>query len=289
MPQDKALSVLFTTYNSPLWLQKVLWSLLEQTYRHFEIIIADDGSCSETRHMIDGMVAEFETSKLSLSHVWQSDQGFRKCRILNKSLMHAAYDYIVFTDGDCVLRNDFLETHAKRRKTGCYLSGTYFKLPMQTSEAISRDDIVSQRCFDRRWLVANGLSGNRGRLKLARNARLTHWLNRLTPTACNLKGSNASAWKSDLLAVGGLDERLHSGGQDRELGVRLQNHGIHARHVRYDAICLHLDHARGYRDVAKVKDIREHRLNVQKRGIAHTEYGTDRLTAEGYGTLHLER
>lgn len=276
------LSLILTTYNSPLWLQKVFWSLLEQTHRHFEVIVADDGSSSQTADLIEAMRHEFESSGISLTHIWQRDDGFRKCRILNKAILHATSDYIVFTDGDCVLRKDFLATHARYSEPGYYLSGTYFKLPMVTSEAISRDDIRTQRCFERAWLVKHGLPAGKGRLKLTQNDRLANWLNRTTPTACNLKGSNASAWKSDLLAIGGLDERLHSGGQDRELGVRLQNHGIRARHVRYNAICIHLDHDRSYRNKDTVDAIRAHRLNVERTGIKHTEHGTDRLLADGY-------
>ncbi len=276
------LSVVFTTYNSPRWLQKVFWSLLVQTHRDFEVIIADDGSSEDTRKLIRSMQPEFNSAGISIRHIWQRDDGFRKCRILNKALLHAAFDYIVFTDGDCVLRNDFLAQHVLHAETGYYLSGTYFKLPMATSEAISRDDINSQRCFDRSWLYAHGLPSGSGRLKLTHNQRLAQWLNRLTTTACNLKGANASAWKQDLLAVGGMDERLHSGGQDRELGVRLQNHGIRARHVRYNAVCLHLDHSRGYRNKASVDAIRAHRLNIERTGVDHTAHGTDQLLADGY-------
>lgn len=271
------LSLLFTTYNSPAWLEKVLWGVLEQDHRHFEVVVADDGSTGETRDLLERYRPEFESRGIPLTHVWQEDKGFRKCRILNKALLRARYDYVVFTDGDCVLRSDFLSAHARAAETGHYLSGTYFKLPMETSVAIERDDIVSQRCFERGWLVRHGLEGQRGRLRLTRSATLARILNRTTPVACNLKGSNASAWRADLLAVGGMDERLASGGQDRELGVRLQNFGLRARHVRFDAICLHLDHARGYRTDAMIREIREHRLRVEREGIAHTDFGTDRL------------
>ena len=276
------LSLLFTTYNSPRWLQNVLWSVLEQEYPEFEGIIADDGSTPETAELIEANRPLFQAAGIPLTHVWQRDDGFRKCRILNKALLHAQNEYIVFTDGDCVLRKDFLKVHADAAEPGHYLSGTYFKLPMRTSEAITRDDIVSQRCFDRNWLVEHGLEGHRGRLKLTRNSGLARVMNKTTTTACNLKGSNASAWKADLFAVGGMDERLCSGGQDRELGVRLQNHGIKARHVRFTAICLHLDHARGYRNDRTVRAIREHRLKVDREGISRTDFGTTRLEREGY-------
>lgn len=277
------LSLVFTTYNSPAWLEKVFWSVLVQDHADFEVIVADDGSTEETRALVDGYREEFAARGVSLLHVWQADRGFRKCRILNKALLHASHDYIVFTDGDCLLRRDFLSVHARAAEVGFYLSGSYFKLPMETSEAIGRDDIVSQRCFARSWLSRHGLEGQRGRLKLTRSPLLARLLNRTTVTACNLKGSNASAWKSDLLAVGGMDERLASGGQDRELGVRLQNHGIRPRHVRYDAICLHLDHARGYRTEDMVREIREHRQRIERDGTCHTTHGTDALIEAGYG------
>jgi len=36
------------------------------------------------------------------------------------------------------------------------------------------------------------------------------------------------------------------GGLDREVGERLFNFGVLAKQIRYQAICLHLDHKRGY-------------------------------------------
>jgi glycosyltransferase involved in cell wall biosynthesis len=37
-------SVIFTTYNHPKWLEKTLWGFSAQSFRDFEIIVADDGS-----------------------------------------------------------------------------------------------------------------------------------------------------------------------------------------------------------------------------------------------------
>ena len=42
-------SVIFTTYNHPRWLEKTLWGFSTQSYRDFEIIVADNGSDQETR------------------------------------------------------------------------------------------------------------------------------------------------------------------------------------------------------------------------------------------------
>lgn len=273
------LSVIICTYNSPRWLEKVLWGYGQQTHGDFEIIVADDGSTVETTELIDRMRGHLP---VMIRHVWQRDDGFRKCRILNKAILHAAYPYIVFTDGDCIPRSDFLAVHAARAKPGYYLSGGYHKLPRSTSEAITRDDILAGRCFDIDWLRAYGMPRSRKNLKLTAGPRRARLLNWITLTSCNFKGSNGSAWLEDILAVNGFDERMAWGGEDREFGVRLINRGVRPRHVRYDAIVVHLDHSRGYRDDQKVAANKVFRRSSERQGTCRTEHGIEQLRASGY-------
>lgn len=267
-------SVIFTTYNSTAWLEKVLWGYQFQQHQQFEIIVADDGSTEETADLINRWRSE---TGIPIRHVWHEDKGFRKCRILNKSILQAQFPYVVFTDGDCIPRSDFLAEHVVCAEQGYYLSGSYFKLPMTTSEAITREDVAAGRCFELEWLKANGLKPGRKHRKLNTSKTMANWLNRLTPTSCNLKGSNASAWHADLLRVNGFDERMQWGGLDRELGVRLKNAGVKPRHVRYNAICVHLDHSRGYADPELVAKNKALRIDSEKTGKIKTECGISQL------------
>ncbi len=264
------LSVIMATYNSPRWLEKVLWGYSVQDHRDFEIIIADDGSSDDTRALIDRMREE---TGLGLHHVWQEDKGFRKCRILNKAILRAGSPYLVFTDGDCIPRRDFLAVHATEAEPGRYLSGSYNKLPASTSEAITREDILSQRCFDVRWLKAHGLKRGRKNSKLRASHAAARILNRLTVTRCNFKGSNGSAWRDDVLRINGFDERMSWGGLDREFGVRLINAGVRPKHVRYNAIVIHLDHPRGYADPVQTRQNRALRKYNARHGITRTDHG----------------
>ena len=52
-------TVIFSTYNSPDWMEKVLWGFIAQTERDFEIIIADDGSRDYTRERIERLGRAF--------------------------------------------------------------------------------------------------------------------------------------------------------------------------------------------------------------------------------------
>lgn len=268
------LSVIFTTYNSPRWLEKVLWGYSVQSHKNFEIIIGDDGSTDETRELIERIRSE---TGMAIKHVWQKDKGFRKCRILNKAILAAENDYVVFSDGDCIPRSDFLAIHASEAQPGYYLSGGYHKLPMSTSETINKDDILSGRCFDLGWLKANGLRSSLKNTKLTATASSAKFLNRLTPTACNFKGSNGSVWLKDIITVNGFDERMPWGGLDREFGVRLINAGVKPKHVRYNAIVIHLDHKRGYKDPEIMRNNKQLRLENQRNKVIRTEYGLSLL------------
>lgn len=267
-------SVVLSTYNSPEWLEKVLCGYAQQSFRDFEIVIADDGSTEDTARLIERLRDE---TGMTIRHVWQRDDGFRKCRILNKAVLEARYDYILFSDGDCIPRRDFVAVHAREARPGHYLSGSYFKLPMETSRAIALDDIRDGRCFDVGWLRRHGLGFRRKTIKISAGPRMARLLNRLTTTKCNFKGSNGSAWKKDIVAVNGFDERMPWGGEDREFGVRLINLGIRPKHVRYDAVVLHLDHPRGYVDPERVKSNKALRLHNEKHKVTYTNYGLSRL------------
>lgn len=264
-----------TTYNAPIWLEKVLWGYSAQSHRDFEIIIGDDGSTQETRDLIERMRGE---TGMTIKHVWQRDDGFRKCRILNKSILAVESDYVVFTDGDCIPRNDFLAVHASEAEPGCYLSGGYHKLPMPTSEIISKEDILSGRCFNLQWLKANGLKSSLKNSKLTTTPFTARLLNFLTPTACNFKGSNGSAWLKDIIAVNGFDERMPWGGLDREFGVRLINSGLKAKHVRYNAIVIHLDHKRGYKDPEIMRENKQLRVQNERNKVVKTNFGIAQLS-----------
>jgi glycosyltransferase involved in cell wall biosynthesis len=265
-------SVIFSTYNAEAWLEKVVIGFSVQTFKDFEIIIADDGSGEKTKQLIERLKSEI---KMPIKHVWQEDDGFQKTKILNKAILAAETDYLIFTDGDCIPRNDFVATHLKYREKGYFLSGGYFKLPMDISLLISREDIISQKCFQAKWLKSNGLKPSIKNLKLTNNGSLSAFLNKITPTTPSWNGHNASGWKKDLLAINGFNQEMQYGGEDRELGERLMNFGIKSKQIRYSAICVHLDHARGYVNQAAIDKNIAIRKDTLKNKVVKTTHGID--------------
>ncbi len=257
-------SVIISTYNQPVWLQKTLWGYACQTEQDFEIIIADDGSTQDTKTVIDNFVA---SANIKVTHVWHEDNGFQKTKILNKALLKTHSEYIIFTDGDCIPRNDFIETHLSLKQDNYFLSGGYFKLPKPISDSITKHDIKQQHCFKLKWLLERGLKKGLKSSKLTAQGFKSRLLNRFTPTKATFNGMNTSGWKHLILKVNGFDERMQYGGEDRELGERLMNMGIRFKQIRYSAICVHLYHERPYKNneaIARNKAIRSETKKDQK-------------------------
>jgi len=263
------ISVILSTYNAPQLLEKVLAGYARQTAAEFEIVIADDGSTDETRRMLE---ASGSRSRVPIRHVWHDDQGFRKCAILNRAIEAASGDYLVISDGDCVPWDDFVETHGRLARRGCFVSGGYCKLGFEASRALTADEVQRGRAGDVRWLLGQGPSPWRlRRLLLPRGCG--PWLDRLTPTRPTWNGHNASGWKSDLVRVNGFDERMGYGGEDREMGERLVNAGIRGIQARHRAICMHLWHERGYVRQDVLRRNLEIRRATADRRADFTPYG----------------
>lgn len=265
-----SVSVIISTYNKPDWLEKVLWGFNCQTYKDFEVIIADDGSQSETKEKIDVLR---DVLSFKIIHVWQEDNGFQKCRILNKAIVACSTDYLIMTDGDCIPREDFVQVHYINKEPATFISGGYYMLPMNISLAITREDIEKQNCFNIQWLKEKGLPQTFKNNKLTANGIISKLLNWVTPTNASWNGHNSSGWKKDILNVNGFDERMQYGGEDREMGERLKNFGVKSKQLRYSAVCIHLDHARSYRTPEAIAKNMVIRKEVRQNKSVWTYYG----------------
>ncbi|MFK8113322.1 MAG: glycosyltransferase family 2 protein [Rubripirellula sp.] len=273
MQRPEFISVILSTYNAPEWLEKVLWGYSLQSHRQFEIVIADDGSNDQTADLISQMR---DQTDLVLKHVWHEDDGFQKCAIMNRAIESAAGDYMVFSDGDCIPRSDFVRQHYAAAEPGRFLSGGYYKLPLALSELISEHDIRSGRAFSVSWLRANGLPFSHRLLRLLPHGWQSGLLNRITTTRATWNGNNASGWADDIRQANGFDERMRYGGEDRELGERLENAGIRGKHIRFQSVCLHLDHPRGYVNDVDLQRNLEIRHATQQAKRTQTEHGLRR-------------
>ncbi len=266
--------MILSTYRWPRALSLVLRGYARQTWTGFEVVVADDGSGPATVQVIEEARSELG---LRVVHCWQEDQGFRKTEILNRSVLAARGQYLIFSDGDCIPREDFVAQHRNLARRGVFLSGGCVRLPRVLSERLSFEDVDAGRVFDPRWLRAQGWkAGHRG-LRLTRSRPLSRILDAATTTRATWNGHNASTWREAILQVNGFDLGMGYGSEDRALGERLRNLGLKGARVRFQAPVVHLYHDRPYKDPEVMRRNREIRERIRRRRETRAEAGIAQL------------
>jgi glycosyltransferase involved in cell wall biosynthesis len=233
------ISVIVPTYNREDALDAVLRGLSAQTDRHFETIVADDGSGPATARLVATW-----SSRLGgrLRYVWQEDKGFRPAEIRNRAILAAAGEVCIFLDGDCIPRPDFVGTHRRLAEPGWFVAGNRVLLSRGLTERILRDDIAVEHWPLSTWAAA----------------RLRGEINRLLPLLSlplgPLRGLGRSAWRSlrsanlairrdDLFRVDGFDAAYSGWGrEDSDIVVRLMRIGTRRWDGRFATAVLHLWH-----------------------------------------------
>lgn len=273
-------AVVVATYNWPRALELALWGLAIQRHRGFEVVVADDGSGPDTAAVLARMRHE---AGLAITHVWHPDRGFRKSEILNRAILATDAEYLIFTDGDLIPRDDFVGTHLRLARPGRYLAGMTVRLPEGVSAAITPEDVQAGRATDLGWLRAHGFRPGRHALRFGRRGWANTLLDHLTPTPPRWRGGNASAWRADLIAVNGFDMEMGYGGQDAEIGDRLDNLGIRPIRVRFRAPTVHLWHERPWHDAEGFRRNTAHRHEVRRSGATRARSGLAELAAAERG------
>ena len=234
------ISILLATYNWPQALNLCLESLATQTDRNFEIIIADDGSTENTKHIIDSFIGSHPAA---IKHLWQEDQGFRKTKILNQAIAAAHGDYLVFLDGDCIVQPDFVARHRELAQKGYLVTGSRILL----NESLTQDLLSwSQWSFQKfcTGLLSKRISGGMNKyLPLKIKLGNGSWRDYKKFVWRRIKGCNMACWKADAEAINGFDETMTGWGhEDADLVFRLQHHGIRRKSGSWSTEVLHLFH-----------------------------------------------
>lgn len=94
MDYKDLISIIIPTYNRYNLLEKTINSVLNQTYKNWELIIVDDGSTDGT----DVLVNELSNKDSRIRYYWQKNSGESVAR--NKGFHLAKGDYIGYLDSD---------------------------------------------------------------------------------------------------------------------------------------------------------------------------------------------
>jgi glycosyltransferase involved in cell wall biosynthesis len=264
-------AVIITTYNRPDALAAVLAGYAAQTDQDFELIVADDGSTSETRAVVQDYQCQ---SCCSVRHVWQEDRGFRAAAIRNRAVATTAAEYLIFTDGDCIPSRQFVQMHKQLAEPGYFLGGNRVLLSPGATKRVLQERVPVHEWRWRQWVwswIRRDVNRLLPLLTLPDGA-FRKWA---SAQWTGIKTCNLSLWRSHLVQVNGLDESYEGWGlEDSDLVIRLLRAGVKHKTARYAAPVFHLWHRE--RDRSQL-DANRRRLDelIQARHTRATQ-GLDR-------------
>ena len=238
MPQ---LSLIIAVYKNIPALDLILRGLQNQSFKDFEVIIAEDNDGIEMQNFIKNEQQQFF---FPIKHISQPDKGFQKDKALNKSVAVAAADYLVFIDGDCIPHRHFLKAHFENRTEGYALFGRRVML----SEKLTNQLLVIARnevnpTFNIFTLIVTGC-------KRIDCAFYLPFLKNKIQTTTAIWGCNWSIHKKHIIDVNGFDEDYVKPGygEDTDIEWRLFKTGIQLKKIKNKAIQYHLHHKENYAD-----------------------------------------
>ena len=267
------ISVIVTTYNRPDALTAVVRALLDQTDTNFEVVIADDGSSPSTQDALRVFRGMSHAAGLKkLIHAWQPDDGFRASAARNLGVFASRGEYLIFLDGDCIPRQDFVARHRMLMERGFMVSGSRVLMSERLTKILlssERDKPAHHRSIWY-WLMQR-LRGNANKIvpllgfpdTSLRHYRSVKW--------SRIKSCNLAIWRDDYIATDGFDESFVGWGhEDADLVLRLARLGIRRKGGAFATEVFHLWHRENTRmteseNRRRVED--RMRTGVTKAGI----------------------
>ncbi|MFQ5863566.1 MAG: glycosyltransferase, partial [Candidatus Brocadiales bacterium] len=194
-----------------------LLGYMRQTYRDFEVVVADDGSADDTSSVIARCK---DIAPFPIRYVWQEDKGFRLAKIRNEGIKASRYDYIIFSHGDCIPKADFIRTHVSNSGDSYILGGSHIRLPKDYSDALT-PEAVSKGLFEE-YLTPRIMA----ELRWKHRKNIFYMLVRKKRRP-KFTGMNFSMPKRALYEINGFDENYEGWGQeDSDLRERLKRLGL---------------------------------------------------------------
>lgn len=190
--EDVKITVLMCVYNGEEYLKESVDSILRQTYKEFEFLIIDDCSTDDTLKVLNS----YEDPRITL---FVNDENIGLTKSLNKGLLLARGGYIARMDADDISAVNRLQTQLDIMESNKDITLIY-----GNTDFI---DVNSEKiCSSYRPKSVD---------KVLKNLEINNFIPH--PTVMFVK--------SDIISVGGYDERLNVA-QDLDLWIRLRDNGF---------------------------------------------------------------
>ncbi len=239
-------TIIISVYNDTEALRAIFSALKLQSERSFAIIVSEDGESQDVAQEVSTAKTLFP----DIIHLTQPDKGFLKNRALNRAVLAAPTEHMIFIDGDCIPHPHFIEGHlayAKERIVNC---GRRVELGRKFSTLVRKQPQETILSLANPWRYL--FSATKLLQDDTKNYELgfySPWLQFFSRKKTSIMGCNFSLHRSDLIAINGFNEEYTSPGfgEDSDIAVRLEKSGCRLLSNKLITIQYHLHHPRGAR------------------------------------------
>jgi GT2 family glycosyltransferase len=211
-------SLIVSIYKLQTELPLLLSALAQQSQIPDEIIFAEDALSEETIRVLSSESQNYPQLRLRL--VQHDDRGFRKSEIVNKAVVLAAYEKLIFLDGDCLPHTHYVRSYSKNMGQGKLLNARPVYLP----EDYRAMFLGSDHQFILPTMASIILSAIRNR-----RYAIYFPLMSARPRKSSMLGSSWACLKNDFIKVNGFDEEfcdLGYGYEDIDMSHRMNRAGV---------------------------------------------------------------
>ena len=243
-------SVIVAVYTDIEALDLIISALKVQTYKNFEVVIAEDNDSIEMKNYIS------KIKGLDVKHTFQEDKGIRKTRSLNNGILASDGDYLIFIDGDCVPYSTFIESHVKLSQPNYIVSGRRCNLGPKYAGYLREKKLSPlqlEKTFIRRlpFIVVDAVERHvEAGIYFNPDGYVYNKIIKNRNSNTNMLGCNYSCFRSTMIEINGYDEGYGETavGDDTDLEWRFKAAGLKIKSAKNVANMFHLFHGRSFRN-----------------------------------------
>ena len=258
-------SLLIPTYKDVEALELILESLVNQTYKNFEVIVAEDDESEACSVLLE------KFSSLDIKHVSHKDEGNRKAIIMNRALEIVEGEYLIFIDGDTIPYSTFIASHVALAEPKSVLCGRRVNLGDKVSadlraKKVTALDLENNYFKNYQYITADNSRHYSQGVYFNPEGLLFKFLTLFNKNA-HILASNFSCYREDMVAVNGFDESLPyaPNRDDTDLEWRMIGMGCKMKKLKFCANMFHLNHKRTDRREEEEANMEIIKNNQQKR------------------------
>jgi glycosyltransferase involved in cell wall biosynthesis len=263
-------SLIIAVYKDVEALNLIFKSLENQTYKNFEVVVAEDGESDVMASAIRHTRSKYS---FEILHTTQKDNGVQKSKSQNNAIRASKGEYLIFIDGDCLLYSKFIENHVFLSDKQNIITGRRVNLGPKYS-ALLRDESISSSWLEKNFVwkyldVKEDAKLERHSeegFEIKPNGFICFLMKKLRKKEFPLLGCNMSFYKAAILEINGFDEGLGNSAMASDTDLEWRFKGLGYKIVAARFICnqFHLYHKRSPSDYDRSLDMKMTK-NIEKK------------------------